>query len=141
MARRLSVRRAEVTPDDSPRLSAAPPPASPPAAALAVPCSVNTLDLTNNMVGGATAAALASFLCDPRARLCRLCLDSNRLGDGAGVTLAEGVGLNATLRALSLRRCNLGLRTGGALGRALGRTAALLHLHLEYNLVQVRARA
>jgi hypothetical protein len=104
--------------------------------ALSASSAVSTIDLTNNSLGAAAVATVAELLRDPRCRLTRLCLDSNRFGDGPGVVLAEAVGSNATLRALSLRRCNLGLKTGTALVRALERTATLLHLHADYNLLQ-----
>lgn len=99
--------------------------------------TVETLDIGSNGGGAATTAALAAFLVHPACQVTRLALDNNRIGDTNGVLLAtEGISSCKSLRTLCLRRCGLGQRAGHALVRALDRNAALLHLHLDYNLLQ-----
>jgi len=103
-------------------------PREPPAAALAVPCSVNTLDLTNNMVGGATAAALASVPLRPRARLLPAVPGLEPPGRRRGRDAGGGRGPERHAARAEPAAVQPGAAHGGRWGRARGRTAALLHL-------------
>jgi hypothetical protein len=96
----------------------------------ALPPTLTLLDMYQNRIGPAGAAALAAAL--PRlSRLTTLQLSSTRIGTEGVAALAPV--LPATLRVLELAGCGMGDAGAAALGAALPGLPALTHLEISAN--------
>jgi Ran GTPase-activating protein (RanGAP) involved in mRNA processing and transport len=90
------------------------------------------LDLTNEVIGDAEAAALATVLATNRT-LKKLSLSHNRLGPVGARSLAAALDNNATLTSLDLGGNNIGAEGAQSLAAALDNSATLTSMDLVSN--------
>ncbi|KAI8819547.1 uncharacterized protein EV422DRAFT_96496 [Fimicolochytrium jonesii] len=103
------------------------------AAALVDNKTLQSLDLSHNIIGDTGAQALATVLVKPKCRLTRLSLCNNHIKNQGGAYLANALTRNSSLISLALRMNFFGDKGSAALFTALKDNKTLQHLDLSCN--------
>lgn len=93
--------------------------------------SLQTLDISGNMLGPAGAAALAATLIGSAPSLLELVLDGNALGEDGGASVATLIEMHPSLASVRLARCELGTSALIALSHAISKSTSLRLIDLS----------